>query len=149
MRMKKNKLVFSIDQIGIVVKDIHKAINFYSSNFGIGPFHEYETFVPDLIVRGQVSPSKTKFAFAQVGKIQLELIQNIEGDNIYSEFLQNKGEGLHHIAMCVDDVEKEVAKWEKNGVSVLQKGRASGVNWAYMDTESIGGVIIEIIPKRH
>jgi len=136
-----------IDQVGIVVRDLQKAIDYYSSTLGIGPFRILEQYWPNLLVRGKVVPTRTKLAFAQAGRLQIELIQNIEGENIYTEFLRDKGEGLHHVAMCVDDADREIEKWEKNGVKALQKGHAGGVSWAYFDTQAIGGVIFEIIPK--
>lgn len=139
--------VTDIDQVGIVVRDLQKAIEYYSSVLGIGPFRVFEEYTPDLLVRGKIVPTRAKFAFAQAGRLQVELIQNIEGENIYAEFLREKGEGLHHVAMCVDDADAEIEKWEKCGIEVLQKGHAGGSSWAYFDTQAIGGVIFEIIPK--
>lgn len=136
-----------IHQVGIVVKDIQKTISFFSSTFGLGPFRVYEQYQPDLIVHGNISPSKTKFALTRVGNIQMEFIQNIEGENIYTEFIRNTGEGLHHIAMRVDDADREIAKWERNGFTALQKGRAGGISWAYFEPQDAGGLIIEIIPR--
>ncbi len=141
--------IADIDQVGIVVRDIQKTIDCYTSVLGIGPFHVFEQYLPDLLVRGKISPSKLKFAFAQAGRLQIELIQNIEGENIYAEFLRDKGEGLHHVAMLVDDADSEIAKWEKNGVEVLQKGHIEEIGWAYFDTQATGGVIFEIIQKLH
>lgn len=138
-----------IDQVGIVVTDLQKAIDYYSSvlGIGIGLFKVFSINAPNHIVRGQINPLKMKCAFAQIGALQIELIQSIEGENIYTEFLEAKGEGLHHLGIRVDDVDKEVVKLEEKGISVLQRGSYSGISWAYMDTADIGGVIFELIPK--
>lgn len=137
-----------IDQVGIIVRDIQKTIDFYTSSLGIGPFHVFEQYHPNLIVRGKVSPSRTRFAIAQVGKLQIEFIQNIEGENIYTEFLRDNGEGLHHFAIFLDDADSEIEKWEKKGLAILQRGHVAGTSWAYFDTRAIGGVIFEIVTKR-
>ena len=136
-----------IDQIGIVVKDIQKTVEYYSSTLGIGPFRVTEMSIPNLKVRSKISPLTIKVAFAQLGPIQLELIQSIEGKNIYTEFLKSRGEGLHHLAMRVDDVDKEVTELKDQGVRVLQGAETARGSFAYLDTEEIGGVIFELLPK--
>jgi len=71
--------------------------------------------------------------------------------NCYNDFLQAHGEGVHHLGVPVDDLEKAVAEYGKLGYSVLQSGawgesgKKNSGRYAYMDTDAIGGVIVELI----
>lgn len=139
-------------QIGVVVRDIDEAVDYYSSTFGLGPFRTMVVERHGAIVRGKPADYKVKLAFAQMGDIEFELVQILEGETIQSEFLRKKGEGLHHIAFIVDDLEAEIAKWGKKGIRVLQRSKPPATpvegGYAYMDTEKTGGVIFELVQRR-
>lgn len=125
-----------VDQIGIVVKDVEATMRFYEKMFGIEPFPAVEF---------EMGPAKLKISMVQFGEMQIELIQVLEGENIHSKFLEEKGEGVHHLGFFVTDVEKELARLEKHGIKVLERGEAFGVKFAYLDTERTLSVIIELL----
>ena len=130
----------TVDQIGIVVKDIDKVIESWSSMFGIGPW----TFRDISGTDAEGQSTKVRLAFTQLGPVQLELIQPMEGRIFHSDFLDTHGEGLHHLGFFVDDFEGEVANLLAQGVKVLSEG--PGI-YAYLDTGGPGGVIFELIKK--
>jgi len=134
----EEKPVFSkIDQIGIVVKDVEGTMKFYEKLFGI------ET-IPTVEVK--IDSAKLKIGLFQLGEVQIELIQVLEGESVHSRFLKERGEGLHHLAFFVEDVEKELAKLGKEGIKVLERGGVPGaVKFAYLDTEKTLGVVLELI----
>jgi len=137
----KEKPLFSkfskVDQIGIVVKDIETTMKFYEKMFGIEPFPTVESYV---------NSAKLKIGLFQLGEVQIELIQVVEGESIHSRFLEEKGEGLHHLGFFVKDIEKELARLEKEGIKVLEMGEVLGtVKFAYLDTEKTLGVVLELI----
>jgi methylmalonyl-CoA epimerase len=142
------KLPFSkIDQVGIVVKDMEKAIEYYES-LGIGPFKQLKNVVHiERMIRGKpANDVKNEVRVAQMGSVQLELVHTIEGDSLQKEFLETRGEGVNHLGFYVDDLDKEIAKLEKKGVKVLSRSRYKGGGSAvYLDTTKIGGVILELI----
>ena len=144
------KLVLKeINQVCVVVKDLQKSMEYYWSTFGIGPFtiYTYEPpFVTDMKLRGESKDYKMKIAFAKMGAIQLELIQPLS-ESIYTEFLNEKGEGIHHIGCYVDDLDEAVAIVEKQGIKVTQSGRRPGSGYAYLDTEETMGAIFELIQR--
>ena len=126
-----------VDQIGIVVKDMEATMKFYEKMFGIEPFPTVES---------AVDSAKLKIGLFQLGEVQIELIQVLEGENILSKFLEERGEGLHHLGFFVEDIEKELAKLEKGGIKVLERGTVLGVvKFAHLDTEKILGVVLELI----
>ncbi len=126
-----------VDQIGIVVKDMEATMKFYERMFGIEPFPTVES---------NINSAKLKIGLFQLGEMQIELIQVLEGETIHSKFIEKRGEGLHHLGFFVEDIEKELARLEKRGVKVLERGTFLGVvEFAYLDTEKSLGVVLELI----
>ncbi len=134
-------------QIGLVVKDLEKSMKLYWEVFGIGPW-SIVTFQPpflsDTRLRGEPVSYSIRLAIAHAGDIQWELIQPLSGTSIYHEFLDQKGEGLHHIACDVGDYDEAVALMQKHGIGVLMSGKTPMDSFAYMDTENHLGTILEI-----
>lgn len=137
-----------INQVSVVVSDLAKSMERYWTTFGIGPFYIY-TFQPpvitDMTVRGKPAEHSMKVALAQTGAIQLELIQPLGGESIYKEFLNEKGEGIHHLGCVVDNLDEAIATTENQGISVIQSGRFPGGGYAYLDTERTLGTILELV----
>ena len=90
-----------------------------------------------------------KIALCQVGSMLYELIESVEGPNIYEEFLNQRGEGVHHLGYFVEDIDAEISNMESRGFSMLQSGRGFGSNddgaYAYFDTERACGCILEAL----
>lgn len=142
---------FQLAHIAVVVKDIERAVKFYSS-VGMGPFvtpakvlHDNSGYVK-RIYRG--SPAGYIGLIVREARIEpavLQLVQHIEGDCVEKDFLDKKGEGVQHLGFVVDDIDKEEAKAVKLGLNVIQSGRrADGSGNAFFDTEALGGVMLEI-----
>ncbi len=134
-----------ISQIGIVVKDMAKAVEFYKKFFNLTDIPAMEMPPGSMEIRGEKFKSKLKIGFGRVGDIQVEIIQVMEGRSVHSLFLEQGREGFHHIGMYVDDLDSEVAKMAEKGIQVLARGDIMGTKWAYMDTEAQAGTIYELI----
>lgn len=140
---------WKFDHVGAVVRDLDKAMKYFQS-MGIGPFTTNPSEVAtDRKVYGKPANIKLKGAEAHLGPIKFELIQPVEGESVQKEFLKSKGEGMNHIGFIVDDLETEVKKLEEMGFSVISSGKIppSG-GFAYVGTNKVGGVIIELIKKK-
>jgi methylmalonyl-CoA/ethylmalonyl-CoA epimerase len=137
-------------QIGVVVRDLQKAMERYWNIFGIGPWDIY-TFQPPAVtnttVRGKPAQFTMRLALTQVGNIQWELIQPLSGPSVYQEFLDQKGEGLHHVACDVEDFDQTVAALKKHGIGILTGGDTPVDSFAYMDTEEVLGTPLEIYKR--
>jgi methylmalonyl-CoA/ethylmalonyl-CoA epimerase len=138
-----------VKQIGIIVKDLDRAIEFYSSHFGLGPFQVQESEV-EFTYRGEQSNCRMRVAFSQWGSIQIELIQPLEGKSPLTEFLREKGEGVQHLRFDVDDLDGVLARLSKEGIEpVLQFALPDlGITFALLDTAKIGGVQFELTEMR-
>jgi len=137
-------------QVGIVVKDLERTTRLLSSLFGLGPFHFIEW--PDrpeakYYYRGTEQHIKNRQAFVQAGPLELEFVQSLEGDcNPFREFLDQKGEGIHHVLFEVEDIDAVIDTLAKTGVGVLQSGTGirPGTRWALLDTQDLLGFLVEL-----
>jgi methylmalonyl-CoA/ethylmalonyl-CoA epimerase len=135
-------------QVCVVVRDIELSVERYWNLFGIGPWQIHTFRQPDLFdttLRGKPESYSMKIASAQIGNIQWELIQPLSGRSSYREFLDEKGEGLHHVAVVVDDFEKVIASLEKHGIGTVMTGKFRESTYAYLDTGPALGFITEIL----
>jgi len=132
---------------GIIVRDMDKAIE-YLESIGIGPFGmgDGQKWV-DISFKGELHgrPAEwsVKISNTKVGNGELELLQPSGGESVLQEFLDDSGEGVHHIAYLVDDVRGELDKLVKQGIKVLTSANLDTQGFAYIET-SVGGIVIEI-----
>ena len=139
----------NVGQVGVIVRDMEKAVEYYSS-LGIGPFKTLNVSRYDRRVYGKPmgDDHKNLLLVAQMGPIELELIQPVSGDSVQKQFLETKGEGINHLGFFVDDLEKEVAKLVRKGFKVINSVKyVGGGGVAYLDTDRIGGVCFELIQR--
>jgi catechol 2,3-dioxygenase-like lactoylglutathione lyase family enzyme len=137
------------DQIAFVVKDRDKTMSFYSSTFGIGPWRVAELEYPEIIVRGQKSAYRVGLASVPWGYADLCLVQPLSGKSLYSEFLEEGKEGLHHLAfdLTKEGKEQALADLKEVGIEVIQGAVSrfgTGSSFAYLDTDKTGGAIVEL-----
>jgi methylmalonyl-CoA/ethylmalonyl-CoA epimerase len=125
-----------IEHIGIAVNNLSDAIEFYEKVFGLKCYKIEE-------VRDQ----KVKTAFFKVGETKIELLESTDDDGAIGKFIAARGEGIHHIAFAVDDIEKQLKHAEDNGVRLIdarpRKG-AEGLEIAFLHPKTTSGVLIEI-----
>ena len=134
-----------LHHVGIVVKGIEKASEYYMSTFGIGPFPIREAHMEGVLLRGRPVSPRIKVGSAQSGDVQIELIQPVEGESVYAEFLSTHGEGLHHLGFIVSDFDAEMAKLTALGIKPIFTRKSARNSFAYLDTDKVGGVIFEIL----
>ena len=142
--MQENNAFSKPHHICIVVKDIEKTKSYYES-IGIGPWTEYPPLVEytKLNVVDEKGFFDTRFVFAHVGNLQLQLAQPGEGETIYKEFLETKGEGVFHIGFEVADIETVEKQLTDNEMKVLASGRRDdGSGFSYLDTREQAGVTL-------
>jgi catechol 2,3-dioxygenase-like lactoylglutathione lyase family enzyme len=138
--------------IGLYTKDMEKAIAQYEQLFGIGPWLVMEGETVSCTHRGCDSRVKGRLGMAYSGKVQLELIQILEGSDIYAETLGEGKEGLHHLGFTVKNLEERIAAAREEGIEVLQRGllKQMGIrqDYAYFDTLPQVGIILEFMENR-
>lgn len=106
-------------------------------------------FAPDTCTyRGEPADFVASISLSYLGDMQLELIEPVRGENIYSEFLRNHGPGLHHICMDAESLEQfdaALAKAGDHGAEVVQQGvMPGGIHFAYVSAPQAGVPFVEI-----
>ena len=137
-----------VSQIGIVVRDLEKTIKYYKEVLGLGPFVKPYIIYKEKYYYGKPVNSEWIMGFCSLGSVELEMIQPITGPTIYHDFLQEKGEGIHHLGFDVRDIEKKLALCKEMGIKIIQSGKGATSRFEYLDTEAIGGVIFELIQRK-
>ncbi len=138
-----------LSHVCIVVRDVERVARRFAQ-MGIGPFTVRMVETPEdrATLQGEPTSYTLKFAYAQTGPITLELVEPVKGDSHYRQFLQQKGEGIHHIgfhqAGLLDD---ELHRWKRAGMPPVQTNRREDTRygWAYLDTEDSVGCILEVV----
>ncbi len=140
-----------IAHTGLVVRDLRAAMDRYWRMVGIGPWkvHVYETPPQGALYRGRPSLYTARIAVATAGSVCLELTQPLEGESIYSEFIEARGEGLHHIALVVPSLDDALVPFREWGIDILQStdgiGEKRDGRQAFLDTLQPLGAILELI----
>ena len=133
-----------LHHISIVVRDAEKTQGFYES-IGIGPWVDYppmEEYVK-IDVPDEKGFYNLKIKSAWLGPVQLQLIEPGDGESLYKDHLDKKGEGIFHIGFEVDDIGKTDSTIEAMGLKVLSSGRReNGSGFSYLDTASAAGVVL-------
>ena len=138
----------AIVQNGYVVRDLETAAHHWSGKLGVGPFYALE-HIPygRVYFRGQPLVMDMSVAIAQWGEIQIELIQQHDTSaSIYTEFAARHGEGLQHIGVMTKSLDEHLARLKPLGIEPVQWGAtATGMRFAYLDTDAHPGGMIELI----
>lgn len=141
----------NIRQIALVVRDVYAAIDQWSALLGVGAWdvrHFTQETVRDFFVDGErvTEPFDFICAVKWVGDIEFEIIQPIEGPNIYWRHLEEKGEGLHHIkdVMPDEEIPAVLERFAQEGCPVIQTGWIDNDVHYYLDTFDKLGLVYEV-----
>jgi len=134
-------MLTKINHIGIAVKSLEISLPFYRNNLGMS-FAGIET----------VEEQKVRVAMLQIGESKIELLEPTAEDSPVARFIEKNGEGIHHVAYEVEDVEVAIAKLAEEGVRMIdQKPRcgAHDTRIAFLHPKSSGGVLTELCQCGH
>jgi methylmalonyl-CoA/ethylmalonyl-CoA epimerase len=130
-----------IEHIGIAVKNLEESISFYEEVLGMKCYGIEE-----------VKDQKVKTAFFQVGQTKIELLESTDPEGPIGRFIEKKGEGIHHIAFAVKDIEGCLEHVASKGVRLVdEKPRrgAEGLDIAFLHPKSTHGVLTELCENKN
>ena len=135
-------------QVAMVVRDIDAASAAWAAVLGV-PKPPARLTAPlaetDARFRGQPTDARAKLAFFDMGQVNLELIEPVGRPSTWGEFLDTRGEGLHHIAFRVKGMDEIVARLEAAGLPAVQRGNYTGGRYAYIDSQDKLKAILELL----
>lgn len=129
-----------IEHIGIAVKDIDAGIKMYEQLLG-GQCYKIEV----------VESEGVKTAFFMIGESKIELLQATNETSPIAKFIEKKGEGIHHIAYAVTNIEDKIKSLQADGFTMIHdvpKPGADGKKIAFLHPKSSGGVLVELCEDR-
>lgn len=129
-----------IEHIGIAVSNLQDAINFYEKVLGLTCYNIEE-----------VADQKVRTAFFMAGQTKIELLESTDPEGPIGKFIEKRGEGIHHIAFSVDNIEEKLMEAAKKGIGLIdttpRKG-AEGLDIAFLHPKSTSGVLIELCENK-
>lgn len=135
-------------QVGVIVRDIEAALDRYCRIFGCERPAVIITDEPEkarAVYRGAPTDARAKLAFLRIGSVSLELIEPQGGASTWQEFLDQHGEGVHHLAFGVKASDAVAAQFAAAGMPVAQQGHYEGGMYTYIDGEKSLGLILELL----
>ena len=130
-----------IEHIGIAVKNLDEAIPFYEKMLGSKCYSIEE-----------VKDQKVKTAFFKIGQTKIELLESTDPEGPIGKHIEKRGEGIHHIAYAVEDIEAHMKEAEENGIRLIdqqpRKG-AEGLDIAFLHPKSTFGVLTEFCEDKN
>jgi len=130
----------NIDHIGIAVTSIQESLSFWETSLGIEP-HGIE----------EIAEQKLRTAFLPVGDTEIELLEPTSADSSVAKFIEKHGEGLHHIAIRVDNIEVALAELKAKGIQLIDetpRNGAGGVRIAFVHPRATHGVLLELCERK-
>ncbi|MGI2326634.1 methylmalonyl-CoA epimerase [Planococcus sp. YIM B11945] len=129
-----------VDHIGIAVRNLNEVLPYYTETLGC-----------PLLKIEEVASENLRVAFIDAGNIKLELLEPLNEQSAVFKFLEKRGEGIHHIAFGVENIEKRMAELREHGVKLLNeqpKTGAGGALVAFLHPKSSNGVLYELCEKQ-
>lgn len=133
-------MIKKIDHIGIAVKSLDEVKQLYKRIFNIDP--HFEEIVTD---------QKVNVVGIRVGQSNLEFLEATSSDSPIAKFIDKRGEGLHHIALSVDNIDEVLANMHKNGLELIDKETrigAEGKRIAFVHPKSMNGILVELSQEK-
>jgi len=125
-----------IEHLGIAVNSLEEAIPFFEKVLGLECYSVEE-----------VAEQKVKTAFFKVGETKIELLESTDPQGPIGQFLEKKGQGVHHVAFAVEGLQKSLDLAAERGVKLIDKTPrkgAEGLNIAFLHPKSTCGVLMEL-----
>lgn len=139
-----------LSQYALVVESL-QPVSDYWARLGFPAMDVTHPPLSDLRYHGEPGRFDQKLGWHRHGTVTWEWIEPLQGPTVYRDFLKAHGEGLHHLAFDVPDIDAAARAWEGVGVPIVQsgawgeKGKPGSGRFAYADTSAIGGVTIELL----
>ena len=130
----------NIDHIGIAVTSIQESLSFWETSLGI-ELHGIE----------EVAEQKVKTAFLPIDDTEIELLEPTSAESSVAKFIEKRGEGLHHIAIRVDDIEAALAELKAKGIQLIDetpRNGAGGARIAFVHPKATHGVLLELCERK-
>nr|WP_207711552.1 methylmalonyl-CoA epimerase [Sulfobacillus harzensis] len=129
-----------MDHIGVAVRNIEQSLK------------AYEALGLEAVHRERVEKDRVDVAFVPFEGGRFELLEPFEESSPVGKFLAKRGQGIHHVALGVDNIDRELTRLQDAGVRLIDQAArpgAEGTRVAFVHPESTGGVLVELVERPH
>ena len=129
-------MVLGIDHVGVAVRSIAAAREFYGL-LGV-----------EVTAEETVEHEQVRTAMLALGESRIELLEPTAEESVIGRFLASRGEGMHHVALRVADVDARFAQMQRAGIRLVSdrvRVGAGGIRYFFVHPKSAGGVLVEIV----
>lgn len=129
-----------MDHIGIAVRSLETTLPFYT-----------EVLKLPLLGIEEVESQKVRVAFLKAGETKIELLEPTTVESTIAQFIEKRGEGMHHIALGVNSIEERIIEMKEKGIRMIDEEPrigAGGAHIAFMHPKSASGVLVELCEKK-
>lgn len=133
-------MIKKVDHIGIAVRSLETTLPFYT-----------EVLKLPLLGIEEVESQKVRVAFLKAGETKLELLEPTTEESTIAQFIEKRGEGMHHIALGVNSIEERIIEMKEKGIRMIDEEPrigAGGAHIAFMHPKSASGVLVELCEKK-
>ncbi|MHB1406765.1 MAG: methylmalonyl-CoA epimerase [Desulfitobacteriaceae bacterium] len=131
--------ILNLDHVGIAVKDLHQSIQLYES-LGLQATH-----------RETVAAQKVNTVTLPIGDTKIELLEPTTEESAIAKFLRSRGEGVHHLAIQVDNLEEKLSELKILGIRLIDETPRIGIGGtrvAFIHPQSTLGTLIELVERK-
>ncbi|MBW2368178.1 MAG: VOC family protein [Deltaproteobacteria bacterium] len=131
-------MIKGFNHVGVAVKDLDKAMAFFHEVYGMR-----------LIRRDKYEDQPFETALVGIGEMRLELIASLDSESFIADFIKDRGEGVHHMSLEVDQFEQIIKNFRDKGLKVLGETDHDNFKAAFIHPQGNLGILTEIVePKR-
>jgi methylmalonyl-CoA/ethylmalonyl-CoA epimerase len=133
-------MIKKVDHIGIAVRSLETTLPFYT-----------EVLKLPLLGIEEVDSQKVRVAFLKAGETKIELLEPTTVESTIAQFIEKRGEGMHHIALGVNSIEERIIEMKEKGIRMIDEEPrigAGGAHIAFMHPKSASGVLVELCEKK-
>ncbi|MFJ5757915.1 methylmalonyl-CoA epimerase [Neobacillus sp. NPDC093182] len=133
-------MIKKVDHIGIAVRSLETTLPFYT-----------EVLKLPLLGIEEVESQKVRVAFLKAGETKIELLEPTTVESTIAQFIEKRGEGMHHIALGVNSIEERIIEMKEKGIRMIDEEPrigAGGAHIAFMHPNSASGVLVELCEKK-
>ena len=126
-----------IDHVGVAVADLDQALSLYERTFGMPMVH-----------RETVDSQGVEAALLEIGEGHVELLRPLGPETVIGRFIAKRGEGLHHVAYRVEDIDASLARLKDTGIELIDSEARIGIRRsrvAFLHPKATGGVLTELV----
>ncbi|MDQ1001614.1 methylmalonyl-CoA/ethylmalonyl-CoA epimerase [Neobacillus niacini] len=133
-------MIKKVDHIGIAVRSLETTLPFYTDVLKL-----------PLLGIEEVESQMVRVAFLKAGETKLELLEPTTKESPIAQFIEKRGEGIHHIALGVNSIEERIMEMKEKGIRMIDEEPrigAGGAHIAFMHPKSATGVLVELCEKK-